>query len=189
MIACDTGSCNSSRLIRRCFDSSMNNTEPLRIEDGSLLRYCQRTHRAGNEQTSVPPFERRRGVCHCNEPRHSFGSAPPIYPSDIPSVTSVCGSLRPVRNSLVAWIAIGEYGCLEIVAAFSGRFVDPIEANQQTFPEETVEEIRLILQSSGIHAQVTVANPKECLHRALNSYFFRSEIVVGPPYQWRSHPV
>ncbi len=89
-----------------------------------------------------------------------------------------------------AWIAIGEYGCLDLSPRSPVDLLILLRSNQQPIPEEAIEELRLMLQASGIHPQVTVANPKECLHRALNSYSFGVKLlsarhIGGDPTQFK----
>ena len=154
----------------------MKSAESLRIEDGSLLRFCQRAN-----QLEMARLRSR----HLNgEGGFSIAASRSIHLDQL--VQSIQQSLQesflPAGSSTGsqlpgAWIAIGEFGCLEMSPRSPVDLLILLKSNQQNLPDETIEELRRILLSSGIHSHVTMANHKECLHRALNSISFGVKLL------------
>ena len=154
----------------------MNSTEPLRIEDGSLLHYCQRANQLEMARLRSSHLNGEGGFAIATSRSiHIDGLLQSIQQTLQESLLPAGSS--PGSQFPVAWIAIGEFGCLEISPRSPVDLLILLKPNQQNFSEETVEEIRRILQSSGIHSQVTMTSPKECLHRALNSISFGVKLL------------
>src|SRR3990172_4101193 len=154
----------------------MSGTDSLHIEDGSLLRYCQRMNRIETRRLRFRHMNGEGGFSiAASRSIHIDRLLQTIHQTQQTEFQPV-GSSSGSRISGV-WIALGEYGCLELSPRSAVDLLILLKANQKTAPEETLEEIRLILESSGIHLQVTVATPKECLHRALNSFSFGIKLL------------
>ncbi|MFN8007570.1 MAG: HD domain-containing protein [Terriglobia bacterium] len=152
----------------------MNHLDNLSLENGSLLQHCQRGYRLEM---------RKLRSRHLNgEGGFSIATSRSILLDQL--VQSIqpafqASGLSPGFYLSGAWIAIGEYGSMDLSPLSPVELLILLKPNQSAVPGETIEQLRLLFQASGVQLQVTIISVKECLHQASQNVAFGSKLLFS----------